>query len=54
MKPSITKHQIELMKDLSNLIMDNPGTNFHFTYANVHENLKIRLKDARNGWEVVS
>ena len=32
---------------------DNPGINFLFTYANIHGNLKIRLKDTRNGREVV-
>ena len=52
-KPSLTKHQIELLKNTNTLITDNPGTNFLFTYANVHGNLKIRLKDARNGHEVV-
>ena len=52
-KPSLTKHQIELLKNTNTLITDNPGTNFLFTYADVHGNLKIRLKDARNGREVV-
>ena len=33
--------------------MDNPGTNFLFTYADIDGNLKIRLKNARNGREVV-
>ena len=52
-KPSLTKHQIELLKNTNTLITDNPGTNFLFTYVDVHRNLKIRLKDARNGCEVV-
>ena len=52
-KPSLTKHRIELLKNTNTLITDNPGTNFLFTYADVHGNLKIRLKDARNGREVV-
>ena len=33
--------------------MDNPGTNFLFTYADVHRNLNIHLKNARNGCEAV-
>ena len=53
-KPSITKHRIELLKDANTFITDNPGTNFYFAYAGVHGNLKIRLKDARNGRDVVS
>ena len=52
-KPPLTKHWIKLLKDTNTLIMDNPGTNFLFTYAGVQGNLKIRLKDARNGREVV-
>ena len=52
-KPTLTKHRIELLKDANTLITDNPGTNFLFAYADVHGNLKIRLKDARNGREVV-
>ena len=40
-------HRIELLKDT------NRGTNFLFTYADVHWTLKIRLKDARNVREVV-
>ena len=53
MKPSFTKHRIELLKDANTLITDNPWTNFFFAYPDVHGNLKIRLKDARNGQEVV-
>ena len=49
----LTEHRIELLKDANTLITDSPGTNFLFAYADVHRNLKIRLKDARNGWEVV-
>ena len=52
-KPTLTKHRIELLKNTNTLITDNPGTNFLFTYADVHGNLKIRLKNARNGREVV-
>ena len=52
-KPSLTKHRIELLKEANILITDNPGTNFLFVCANVHRNLKIHLKDARNGWEGV-
>ena len=52
-KPSLTKHQIKLLKDANTLIADNNGTNFLFAYADIHTNLKICLKDARNGWEVV-
>ena len=52
-KPSLTKHRIELLKDANTLITDNPGTNFLFAYADVRGNLKIRLKDARNVREVV-
>ena len=52
-KPSLTKHRIELLKDANTLITDNHGTNFLFAYADVHGNLKIRLKDARNRREVV-
>ena len=52
-KPSLTKHQIELLKDANTLTTDNPGTNFLFAYADVHRNLKFSLKDARNGQEVV-
>ena len=52
-KPSLTKHRIELLKDANTFITDNPGTNFLFAHADVHGNLKIRLKDARNGREVV-
>ena len=52
-KPSLTKHWIEVLKNTNTLIKDNPGTNFLFTYADVHGNLKICLKDARNGREVV-
>ena len=48
----MTKHQIELLKDTNTLITDNPGINFLFAYANVQGNVKIRLKDARNGQEV--
>ena len=51
-KLSLTKHQIELLKDTNTLITDNPGTNFLFAYTDVHGNVKIRLKDARNGQEV--
>ena len=32
---------------------ENPGTNFLFTHTDVHGNLKIRLKNARNGRGVV-
>ena len=52
-KSSLTKHRIELIKDANTLITGNPGTKFLFTYADVHGNLKSRLKDARNGREVV-
>ena len=52
-KPSLTKHRTELLKNTNTLITDNPGTNFLFEYADVQGNLKIRLKDARNGREVV-
>ena len=52
-KPSLTKHRIELLKDANTLITDNPGTNFLFAYADVRGNLKIRSKDARNVREVV-
>ena len=52
-KLSLTKHRIELLKDTNTLIMNNPGTNFLFTYADIDGNLKIRLKNARNGREVV-
>ena len=52
-KPSLTKHQTELLKDANTLLKGNLGTNFLFAYANVHRNLKIHLKDAWNGWEVV-
>ena len=52
-KPSLTKHQIKLLKDGNTLITDNSGTKFLFAYADVHKSLKICLKDARNGWEVV-
>ena len=52
-KLSLTKHWIELLKDANTLITDNPWTNFLFAYADVHGNLKIRLKDVRNGREVV-
>ena len=52
-KPSLTKHRIELLKRTNTLITDKPGTNFLFTYDDEHRNLKIRLKDARNGREVV-
>ena len=52
-KPSLTKHRIELLKDANTLTTGNPGTNFLSAYADVHGNLKIRLKDARNGREVV-
>ena len=52
-KPSLTKHRTELLKNINTLVTDNPGTNFLFRYADVHGNLKIRLKDARNGREVV-
>ena len=48
-KPSSTKHRIELLKD-ANIYNRQP---FLFAYADVHGNLKIRLKDARNGQEVV-
>ena len=34
-KPSLTKHWIELLKDTNTLMTNNPGTNFLFTYANV-------------------
>ena len=53
-KLSLTKHRIELLKDAITLITNNTGTNFLFAYADVHANLKIRLKDARNGQEVVT
>ena len=49
----MTKHRIELLKDAKTLIMENPRTNFIFAYAHVPENLKIRLKDARNGRELI-
>ena len=52
-KPSLTKHRIALLKNTNTLIMDNPGTNFLFTYADVHRNLNIHLKNARNGCEAV-
>ena len=52
-KPPLTKHWIKLLKDTNTLIMDNPGTNFLFTYADVHRNLNIHLKNARNGCEAV-
>ena len=52
-KPSVTKHRIKIPKDTSTLTTGNPGTNFYFAYADVHGNLKIRLKDAKNGREVV-
>ena len=48
-KPSLTKNRIELLENTNTLITDNPGTNFLFKYADVHRNLKNRLKDARNG-----
>ena len=47
-KLSLKRHWIELLKHVDTLITDNPGTNFLFAYANVHKNLKICLKDARN------
>ena len=31
-KPSLTKYRIELLKNTN---IDNPGTNFFFTYADV-------------------
>ena len=52
-KPSLTKHGIELLKDTNTLMTNNPGTNFLFTYANVPGNLKICLKNERNEHEVV-
>ena len=52
-KPSLTKHRIELLKDANTSITENPGTNFIFAYAHVPENLKICLKDARNGRELI-
>ena len=52
-KPSLTKHRIKLLKDANTLITDNSGTNFLFAYADVHGNLKIRLKNARNERELV-
>ena len=52
-KPSLTKNRIELLKDANTLIMDNLGINFLFVYVDVHRNLTIFLKDAKNGQEVV-
>ena len=52
-KPLLTKHRIELLNYTNTLITDNPGTNFLFAYADVHGNLKIRLKNSRNRCEVV-
>ena len=52
-KPSLAKPRIELLKDTNALITSNPVTNFLFTYVDVHGNLEICLKNARNGREVV-
>ena len=49
----INKIWIKLLKDTNTLVTDSPGTNFLFAYADVHGNLKIRLKDARNRREVI-
>ena len=52
-KLSLTKHRIELLNGANTLITDNPGTKFLFASADVHGNMKIRLKDTRNEREVV-
>ena len=49
----INKIWIKLLKDTNTLVTDSPGSNFLFAYADVHGNLKILLKDARNRREVI-
>ena len=47
------KPSFELLKDTNALITNNPVTNFLFTYVDVHGNLEICLKNARNGPKVI-
>ena len=43
-----------MLKDINPFIRENHRTNFYVACVDVHGNMKIRSKDTRNGWEVVS
>ena len=47
------KHRIDSLKQVSSMITGSPSSDFHFAYANMHGNVNIWFKNAKNGQEMV-